>query len=49
MEAHGFWIHPATVRIKFLPPVHTAQLSRDELKDLDTHIRQLIVEEKEKM
>ena len=49
MEAHGFWIHPATVRIKFLPPVHTAQLDREALKDLDTHIRQLIVEEKAKM
>ena len=46
MEAHGFWIHPAKVRIKLLPPVQTKGLSREEIHALDERVRQIIVDEK---
>lgn len=49
MEAHGFWIHPAKVKIKLLPPVQTQGLSREEIRALDDSIRQLIITEKERM
>lgn len=49
MEAHGFWIHPAKVKIKLLPPVQTQGLGREEIRALDDRIRQLIITEKEKM
>lgn len=49
MEAHGFWIHPAKVKIKLLAPVQTQGLSREEIRALDDSIRQLIITEKERM
>lgn len=49
MEAHGFWIHPARVRIKLLSPVQTKDLTREQTRALDEDIRRLIIAEKEKM
>lgn len=37
MEAHGFWIHPASVRLTILPPVELTDMDREEKKQL--HIR----------
>ncbi len=37
MEAHGFWIHPASVRLTILPPVELSSMDREEKKQL--HIR----------
>lgn len=34
MEAHGFWIHPASVRLTILPPVTLAGMDREEKKQL---------------
>ncbi|MBN7773663.1 lysophospholipid acyltransferase family protein [Clostridium aminobutyricum] len=48
MEAHGFWIHPAHVKITILPPIETAGLSKEEAKHISTRVRDLIMEANKK-
>lgn len=42
MEAHGFWIHPATVQVTILPPVKVENLSREEQKNLHAMVQKMI-------
>lgn len=34
MEAHGFWIHPAVVRLTVLPPIEISNMDREDKKQL---------------
>lgn len=43
MEQNGNWIRPAAVRLTVLPPVETAGLTKEEIKELPEHVRALIV------
>ncbi|MGN0626045.1 MAG: lysophospholipid acyltransferase family protein [Oscillospiraceae bacterium] len=45
MEAHGFWIHPAKVRLTILPPVTIAGMSREEKKQLPSLLHDIIEQE----
>ena len=47
MEANHMWIHPARVRLRVLPPIPTAGLSKEEAKLLGERVRALIVEAKD--
>ena len=40
MEANHMWIKPANVTLTVLPPIPTAGLSREELKELGSAIRE---------
>ena len=42
MEANHMWIKPANVTLTVLPPIPTAGLSREELKELGSAIREKI-------
>lgn len=44
MEAHGFWIHPAHVTIKILPPIETEKMSKEEAKHIGVVVRDMIIE-----
>lgn len=46
MEQQGFWIRPAEVNVKILPPIYTSELSRDELRELEERVRSIIIENK---
>ncbi len=43
MEAQGFWIRPATVRVTIHPPIPTAGLSREQSRGLPECVRETIV------
>lgn len=43
MEAQGFWIRPATVRVTIHPPVPTADLSREQVRSLPDQVHDTIV------
>ena len=45
MEAHGFWIHPAKVRLTILPPVAITGMSREEKKQLPSLLHDIIEQE----
>ena len=47
MEANHMWILPARVRLRVLPPIPTAGLSKEEAKLLGERVRALIVEAKD--
>lgn len=44
MEANGFWIHPAEVKMTVLPPIETGLLSKEEKKHLGVTVRNMIME-----
>ncbi|MBE6033173.1 MAG: 1-acyl-sn-glycerol-3-phosphate acyltransferase [Clostridiales bacterium] len=44
MEANGFWIRPAEVKITVLPAIETASLSKEEMKHLGLRVRTMIME-----
>lgn len=44
MEAHGFWIHPAHVRITILPPVATKELEKERTKAISDDVRHMIAD-----
>lgn len=46
MEANGFWIRPAEVNIKILPAIHTKEMTRDELRELENRVRDIIIANK---
>lgn len=48
MEANHMWIHPASVRVKVLPPVPTQGMSREESKLIGEKVRGLILEARRK-
>ena len=43
MEAQGFWIRPASVRVTIHPPVPTADLSREQMRSLPDQVHDTIV------
>lgn len=45
MEANKMWIKPAKVRVKILPAIATAEMSRAERKSLAEDVRGIIVKE----
>ena len=45
LEAHGFWIHPAKVRLTILPPVAITGMSREEKKQLPSLLHDIIEQE----
>ena len=49
MEANGFWIKPAQVKIKILPPVQTKDLDKEAMRQLEQTLRQTIEQEKAKL
>ena len=49
MESQGFWIRPAKIKVKLLPPIATKDLDKEQIKALDEQVRQLIIEEKSKL
>lgn len=44
MEANGNWMIPGTVNVTILPAINTGELSRDEMKNLGSEIRQSIID-----
>lgn len=46
MEQNGSWIKPATVTIKILPPIKTADMTREQLRELEGNVRDIIIKEK---
>lgn len=46
MESNKMWIHPAHVKVKILPLVEVADLSKEEIKELPQKLRQIIVDNK---
>jgi len=44
MEKQGFWIHPAKVHVTILPPVSTAELTKEHTKSISEDIHNLIAE-----
>lgn len=46
MEQNGFWIKPATVTIKILPPIITKDMSREQLREIEGNVRDIIIREK---
>ncbi|SCI86725.1 MULTISPECIES: lysophospholipid acyltransferase family protein [unclassified Clostridium] len=44
MEQQGIWVKPATVRLKILPPLDTAGLTREDAAAMNDRIYQLIAE-----
>ncbi|MDD3193527.1 MAG: lysophospholipid acyltransferase family protein [Oscillospiraceae bacterium] len=42
MEAHGFWIHPAKVRLTILPPISVESMGREEQKQLSVLLHDTI-------
>ncbi len=42
MEQNHYWIHPAQVRLRILPPVETAELGREQIRALDEQLHDLI-------
>lgn len=49
MEAQGFWIRPAEVRVSLLPPVETAGLSKEQLQHLPDQLHEIICNEREQL
>ncbi|WP_027398849.1 lysophospholipid acyltransferase family protein [Anaerovorax odorimutans] len=43
MEEHGFWIHPAEVKLTILPPIETCELSKERKKNLHNEVRDQII------
>lgn len=44
MEQNNYWIKPAKVQVKILPPLETENLTRDEVKALGDRLHQLVEE-----
>jgi len=44
MEKNNYWIKPAKVQVKILPPVETKDLSREEVKGLGEQLRQMVAQ-----
>ncbi len=44
MEKNNYWIKPAKVQVKILPPVETKGLSREEVKGLGEQLRQMVAQ-----
>lgn len=42
MEAHGFWIHPAKVKVTVLPPIHTGEMEKERTKVISDEVRETI-------
>lgn len=49
MEQNHYWIHPAQVQLRILPPVETAGLSREQIRALDEELQQLLTTERQKL
>ena len=50
LEANkGFKITPAKLQLHILPAIETADLSREEIKALDEHLRSVIKEKRESL
>ncbi|MEG0339827.1 MAG: lysophospholipid acyltransferase family protein [Oscillospiraceae bacterium] len=47
MEANNYWIHPAKVTMTILPPVETKDLTKEQIKELPSVIRQQILNAKD--
>lgn len=48
MEEQGFWIRPATVKLKVLPPIETIGMEKERARNLHEEVRSLIMEETKK-
>ena len=49
MEAQGFWIRPAKVSLTLMPPIDTATLSKEQMKELPAQLEQMIGERREQI
>ncbi|MEM1485751.1 lysophospholipid acyltransferase family protein [Oscillospiraceae bacterium PP1C4] len=43
MEANHMWIKPAAVNVQIFPPIETAALSKDEFRNIEDRVREIIV------